>query len=64
MYYKSLEGLEVVREYFKKNVGFFNGYSEMLEGLPGKSNAYICITFEKVTKVSHTSSHLIFATNL
>lgn len=64
MYYKDLEGLEVVREYFRKNVGFFNGYSEMLEGLPGRGNAYICITFEKVTKVSHTSSHLIFARNL
>lgn len=46
MHYMALEGLRVVRKYFKKNVGVFNGYDEMVEGLPGRENSYICITFK------------------
>ena len=55
MHYMGLEGLRMVREYFKKCVGFFNGYRKMVKVLSKSANSYTCLTFK--FKVSNMSSH-------
>lgn len=53
-------GLRVVREYFKKDVGLFDGYSKIGEGLSESGNSYICNTFKVHKSFTYTISFNLY----